>query len=170
MAGPLRPRWVMRAFSRKAGGLVLVERGPFAVGAVLAWAMTSAERPERSHQWAVSSGEKTRGTRAGRVGMRFRPNWVAMSWPKPVAPILGMERPPVATTSAGAVKVAGPVPPEPVPEADSVSTRKWLGRETAVMRVLVWMVTWAAAHSSARSLTRSWAERVQKSWPRVFSW
>ena len=46
MAGPLRPRWVMSIFSRKAGRGMCASRR-FAAGAV---AMTSAERPVRSHQ------------------------------------------------------------------------------------------------------------------------
>lgn len=70
MAGPLRPRWVMRSFSRKAGGRV---RCFFATGALTGLAagfvaMTSALRPERSAQSRVSSGLKTKGTRAGRQG------------------------------------------------------------------------------------------------------
>ena len=44
MAGPLRPRWVMRIFSRKAGGVVRVRLGAGVV------AMASVERPLRSHQ------------------------------------------------------------------------------------------------------------------------
>jgi hypothetical protein len=36
--------------------------------------------------------------------------------------------------------------------------------------VPVRMRTLAASHSRSRSATISWAERSQKSWPRVFSW
>ncbi len=81
MAGPLRPRWVMRIFSRKLAGRCAVGASAWLAGAVLepAVAMTSAERPERSHQRAVSSGVKTRGTSAGRQGTMARPNWAARS-------------------------------------------------------------------------------------------
>ncbi len=76
MAGPLRPRCVMRIFSRKVGVVGLRLR-PVAVGFVDARA--SVETPERSHQRAWSCGLRVKGTRAGRGSTRLRWNWRAMS-------------------------------------------------------------------------------------------
>ena len=59
MAGPLRPLWVTRIFSRKEGVL-----------AVLVAAVASAETPARSHQRSRSSGAKVKGTSAGRGSTR----------------------------------------------------------------------------------------------------
>src|ERR1035438_3206730 len=72
-------------------------------------AITSVERPARSHQADLSCGLKTSGTRAGRGSTRARPNWPARSYPSEVAPSLGMESPPVATTSEAAAKLPAEV-------------------------------------------------------------
>ena len=67
MAGPLRPRWVMRNFSRNVLRTVLGFALALPDGGVAGMlTMTSAERPVRSHQLVASSGLKTRGTSAGR--------------------------------------------------------------------------------------------------------
>ena len=39
------------------------------------------------------------GTRAGRHGQTGTPNWRATSYPKPLAPIFGIDKPPLATTN-----------------------------------------------------------------------
>ena len=60
--------------------------------------VTSAETPVSSVQ-LFSVPPSRKGTRAGRGSMIFSPNWRARSYARPVAPILGIERPPVAMTS-----------------------------------------------------------------------
>src|SRR3546814_18367636 len=69
--------------------------------ALPARAITSLATPDNERN-NVSSPPNVRGTRAGRGSTTFNPNCLASSYAKPVAPILGMEGPPVAITSAGA--------------------------------------------------------------------
>ena len=88
-AGPLSPRCVTSSFSRNAG--------PRA-----ACAVTSAETPANSVQ-LFSDPPSTSGTSAGRGSTTFNPNCRARSYASPVAPIFGIDSPPVATTSAPAL-------------------------------------------------------------------
>src|SRR5260370_29807018 len=63
------------------------------------------ERTARSHQRLRSRSLKTRGTRAARGGLMFRPNCRARSYPNEVAPIFAMDKTPVATTRRDAPKL-----------------------------------------------------------------
>src|SRR3546814_14881691 len=69
--------------------------------ALPARAITSLATPDNERN-NVSSPPNVRGTRAGRGPTTFNPNCLASSYAQHVAPILGMEGPPVAITSAGA--------------------------------------------------------------------
>ena len=70
-----------------------------------------------------------------------------------------MERPPVASTRAGAVK-----------SPDWVVTRKPSGFSTAEMRWPQRRSTPTASASASSMATMARAEPSQKSWPSVFSW
>jgi len=105
------------------------------------------------------AGEKTRGTRAGRVSTISKPNARAMSYPTPVAPIFGIDSPPVATIMLFAeivpscVATVNPSPLRSTPRTPVFSFNSTL-----------------ASEASARSIvTTSCAARSQKSWPSVFS-
>ena len=100
-----------------------------------------------------------RGTKAARGSMMFKPNCFAISYPKPVAPILGIDLPPVAITTDWQEKLLSSV------------VRVNPTSVLAILRILVfsWMATFTAAHS-ASNISMIWREDLsQKSWPRVFS-
>jgi len=82
-----------------------------------------------------------------------------MSWAKPVAPILGIDNPPLASTSASAS--TGP---------RSVSIRNRSGFSIAVTLVSSQIWTCTAAHSASSIARISRAEPSQNSWPRLRSW
>src|SRR6202040_2866743 len=86
IAGPLNPLCVNSIFSRK---LVRPQD-----------AVTTADTPANSQYSRASPRPKTMGTSPGRRGTIECPNCLATSYPKAVAPILEIESPPVATTSA----------------------------------------------------------------------
>jgi hypothetical protein len=60
---------------------------------------TGSDSPASCANGAQAAPSKVSGTSAGRGGTTRRPNCWAMRWPKSVAPILGIERPPVAITT-----------------------------------------------------------------------
>ena len=90
MAGPDRPRWVNRIFSRKLAP---------AQDTTASTATPASRVPSPS-----VCGVAVSGTNPGNGSTMRRPKRRATSWEKPVAPIFGIDRPPVASTSAGAVK------------------------------------------------------------------
>ena len=145
MAGPLRPRWVINIFSRNCCCPMETT--------------TSVETPLRSQKRRPSSWSNIRGASAGRVCWIVSPNWRARRYPKLVAPILGMERPPVATTSEGALNWFSPA-----------YTLKPPSCRTSSMLMLVRMRTPAALHSCSSIVTICCAEPSQKSCPSIFSW
>ena len=85
MAGPLSPRWVNRMFSRKLSPLQRTT--------------AATDVPDSSTHRSLSWSVMMKGTSPARVGRTSWPNWRAISYPKPVAPIVGMDRPPVAMTT-----------------------------------------------------------------------
>ena len=113
---------------------------------------TSSDTPLSSGTFSVS------GTKAGRVSVSPRPKRRAVSCAKPVAPILGIDKPPVASTSDCEVNAPW-----------SVATVKWSALSMPVMRCATFTSTPAAAHSASSMATICRAEPSQKSWPSVFS-
>ena len=57
------------------------------------------DKPVNSLQIFRISSLNVKGTKAGNVGITFKSNFLATSYPNLLAPIFGIERPPVATTS-----------------------------------------------------------------------
>ena len=145
-AGPDRPRWVNSTDSSKA--------------APSAAARAGTEVPESA---AKRLSEKVSGTSAGRVCVTAWPNRCAMSWASPVAPMAGIDLPPVATTRLRAV----------------TGVRTPSRSSTAVKRSPSWPRSASdvrshssapAASISARSIAMICADLPsQKSWPSVFS-
>ena len=85
MAGPLMPLRVNNRFSSKRTPLQDARQG--------------MDNPESSRQNSKSGPLKVKGTRPGCPGVTFRPNFSATSWVKRVAPIWGIDWPPVDRTS-----------------------------------------------------------------------
>src|ERR1700730_966463 len=85
ITGPLNPRWVNSSASSKC---VLPQP-----------TSASTDTPDRSPNFASSAASNVRGTSAARGGTIARPNCWAILYPNPLDPILGIEGPPVATTS-----------------------------------------------------------------------
>ena len=56
------------------------------------------DKPVNSLQILRISSLNVKGTKAGKVGITFKLNCLATSYPNLLAPILGIERPPVAIT------------------------------------------------------------------------
>src|ERR1700677_2162470 len=144
IAGPLNPRWVISMLSRNVG--------PFAAAA------TSAETPARSQYAPRSLAFNSNGTSPGFVLQIFKPNCRARSYPNELAPIFGIESPPVAITNAGARN-----------SAESVATENPSAWRTSRIRTLRNIFTPAARHSASSSPVIWFDERSQKSWPSVFS-
>ena len=145
MAGPDRPRWVNSMASGK--------RGPSA-----ARASTGSATPASGRIISSASASKVSGTRPGRVSTTRSPKRRARSSEKPVAPIFGMDSPPVASTRDSEATVPRPV-----------TVWKGPGFVTSVTRAPVSITTPTAAHSASSMARMSLAERSQNSWPRVFS-
>ena len=57
------------------------------------------DKPVNSRQIFKISSLNVKGTKAGEVGITFKSNCLATSYPNLLAPILGIERPPVAITN-----------------------------------------------------------------------
>ena len=92
------------------------------------------------------------------------PNCRASSCPNPVAPIFGIDRPPVATTTEPACIVPA--------EVSSVNPSSRRPRPAVTLAIVVSSSsrTPASAHSRSSSSTRSRDVRSQNSCPSVFSW
>ena len=60
--------------------------------------MASNDKPVNSLQIFRISSLNVKGTKAGKVGITFKLNCLAISYPNLLAPILGMDKPPVAIT------------------------------------------------------------------------
>ena len=142
MAGPLMPLRVNSRFSSKRTPLQDATQG--------------MDNPESSRQNSKSGPLKVKGTRPGCTGVTFRPNFSATSWAKRVAPIWGIDWPPVAMTSELAVTVARDVSMENrlfCPQFCFISVTSHPSR----------MVTPARSHSVINRRTISWEEPLQKS-------
>ena len=85
MEGPLSPRWVKSMPSSK----------------YIFWKETIASRDNPANFWHFfkNISWKVKGTRPGFCSITFILNCFAISYPKFVAPIFGIERPPEAITS-----------------------------------------------------------------------
>ena len=110
----------------------------------------SSETPARDGSKPGASCLALNGTSPGRVSVTRRPKRRATSKLKAVAPILGMESPPVASTRAGAVKT---------PEL--VSTLKPSGLETFVTVCPNLRSTPPPAHSCSSMATMARADPSQ---------
>ena len=144
MEGPDRPRCVKRKPSSNA-----IRPQP---------TRAATDTPARSRNVASSCSAKVSGTSAGRVSVTPRPNCSAIRQASPVAPILGIDLPPVARTSRAAR--TGP---------RAVWITKSPSRSTDSMAVDSHSSTPASAICPVSIATICLALPSQKSWPRVFS-
>ena len=67
-------------------------------------AMTGSDTPLIGWVRASRSGANVSGARPGRMSVSPRPKRCAISCDTPVAPIFGMDKPPVARTTVSAAK------------------------------------------------------------------
>ena len=85
MEGPLKPLWVNNIPSSK---IVLLKE-----------TIAAKDNPLSSLHIISIFSLKVRGTKAGNVSITFKLNFLAISYPNLLAPILGTDKPPVAITN-----------------------------------------------------------------------
>ncbi len=155
---PVKPRCVNSKSSRNRTG-----RRPAAV-----LISTASDTPDSPANAAHGSLSKIRGTRPGRGATRRWPNCRAIRWPASVAPAFGIERSPLATTSARVDAAAVGIDRI----AAGASAKGCAATDLSILHRarLPSLLDARSRHSASSMAIRSSAERSQKSWPLCFSW